>query len=211
MSRQELRLRSVSVGPARYIAQMSPQRPPAPPESLASAYAATDFIVLALRPITLRVDEVVTGLDEWLHLQRAKSAVVVSARSPFSQPLAEAEEDRRHEELRELVEGSGLRSTSAVGRPDEAAGSRSGVFACSMLPRPRSQTGCVASSSMPSSLQRLGRGARFGGTRTLRCAESLMHPSSTLHLLKTRSHRRKQSPWQEPSTRSPRARSCVTC
>jgi hypothetical protein len=96
---------------------MSPQHPHAPPESLAAAYAATDFIVLALRPITLRVDQPVSGLDEWFRLQRCKSAVVISARSPFSQALAEAEEERRHDELRALVDGTGFRSAPAVGRP----------------------------------------------------------------------------------------------
>ena len=72
---------------------------PVPAESLVAAYAATDFLVLALRPVTLRVDQVVAGLDDWLRAQRCESAVVISARRPFSQALAEDEEDRRHEEL----------------------------------------------------------------------------------------------------------------
>jgi len=92
---------------------------PVPADSLIAAYAATDFVVLALRPITLRVDQMVAGLDDWLRAQRCESAVVISARIPFSQALAEDEEDRRHEELRGLVEFAGLRSAPAVGRPRE--------------------------------------------------------------------------------------------
>ncbi len=90
---------------------------PVPADSLIAAYAATDFVVLALRPVTLRVDQVVAGLDDWLRAQRCESAVVICARSPFSQALAEDEQDRRHEELRALVERAGLRSAPAVGRP----------------------------------------------------------------------------------------------
>jgi hypothetical protein len=103
----------------RYIAQMNAPLVPVPADSLVAAYAATDFLVLALRPVTLRVDQMVAGLDDWLRAQRCESAVVISARSPFSQVLAEEEEDRRHEELRALVERAGLRSAPAVGRPRE--------------------------------------------------------------------------------------------
>ena len=96
---------------------MSAPLVPVPADALIAAYAATDFVVLALRPVTLRVDQAVAGLDDWLRAQRCESAVVISTRSPFSQALAEDEQDRRHEELRGLVEFAGLRSVPVVGRP----------------------------------------------------------------------------------------------
>ena len=139
---------------------------PVPADSLVAAYAATDFLVLALRPVTLRVDQVVAGLDDWLRAQRCESAVVISARSPFSQVLAEDEEDRRHEELRALVERVGLRSAPAVGRSREGTWQPERCICVLDLADDLATAGCDGLSSTPSLSQGWGRAAACDGIRT---------------------------------------------
>lgn len=90
---------------------------PPPPSYLRDAYLATDFDVLGPQTITLRADQPVAGLDDWLRLHQSKSATVISARSPFSQSLPEGEEVQRHRQLQAFVDANGLRCLPALGRP----------------------------------------------------------------------------------------------
>jgi len=95
--------------------------PALPENGLVAAYQATDFIVRANGTITLRVDVPVQGLTNWLKDQDARSAVVITAYSPFSRPTSDDENTRMQDELRKAVSDAGLSWGDASGAARDGA------------------------------------------------------------------------------------------
>ena len=80
--------------------------PDLPSEALITAYRNTDYIV-SPGDISLRVDEPVPHLAEWLRARGAKSAVIVTAFNPFSVETPDAENQQRQDELQIFIEACG--------------------------------------------------------------------------------------------------------
>lgn len=79
------------------------------------AYRETEYRVHGDRPFTLRIGEASEALAAAHKLNRAACSAYITAFNPFSQPLDDEANARRHAALRREIERRGLLSIEGVG------------------------------------------------------------------------------------------------